>query len=386
MSNTNTAILSQYFDQVLFKNFNWENPRTLKEWLNLYLENIKESVSINTYNNYSSYIRMHIIPALGDKRLLELTTPMITEFMKKQLKSGRIRIRGGNHRLSAKTVKEQMMVFNKALDLAVKEGELLFNPCQSVDIPSQIQQEVEALEQTEQAQLEAQISNTFMPNSTLAAKIALHGGLRNGEVCALQMKHIDIENEVIIVEQTLYRTRCEENDGGIVDEVHEIDNVDKGTGDMEKQKDMKKVKKPKTKITIGKTKNKRDRIVPLSEELLEDLKVYISTMPKEYRSDPEHFLFVNKRGKPLEPRRLLSIFKDLLKKAGLKDNRFHVLRHTFATRCLECEIELKIVSKILGHSSIKITADLYTHVTKSASKCAMKKFHKDNWGKVYKIA
>ena len=338
----------QMKNPMIYTNMKVENDRTLNDWLPLYLESIKDKVTVNTYNNYHSYIFKHILPELGDKMLIELTTISLNEFVNDKLKNGRIRVRGENYGLSPKTVKEFITLLKKALDKAVQEGEMLFNPCHSVHVPSEVKTEVQILEQEEQHTLESHIPTTFMPNSPLMVKVALHAGLRNGEVCALKIKDIDLVKGLINVDKTLYRTRTK-------------------TG--------------KTEIVISKTKNKRQRFVPISDELKHDLQVYLDTMPEDMKNDSEQFLFTNRRGKPLEPRSLLYHFKKLLMEAGLQNIRFHNLRHTFATRCLECGIELKIVSKILGHSNIQITADLYTHVTNRAMRKAMTKFNKENWMK-----
>lgn len=334
----------------LYTNMILENSRTLDEWLPLYLEGLKDNITVNTYNNYSSYIYKHILPELGSMKLTDLSAPIIKEFIVKKLQYGRIRIHNENRGLSTKTVKEHFVLLKKALDKAVEDGEMLYNPCHSISFPKQIKKEVHALEQEEQAKLEEKITDEFIPDSPLTAKVALYAGLRNGEVCALKLKDIDLDKGLINVSKTLYRTRTENN---------------------------------RTEIVISKTKNKRQRYVPIPDELKKSLERYINSMPDEKRNNPEQFLFENKRGKPLEPRRLLFHFKMLLKDAGLGNIRFHNLRHTFATRCLECGIEMKIVSKILGHSTIQITADLYTHVTNRTMRNAMMKFNKENWINAY---
>ena len=329
---------------------NIENPKLLREWLPLYLEEISKYITINTYNNYSSYMYRHILPQLGEYTLTELTTPIIKKYIEDKLDHGRIRVSGSAKGLSAKTVKEHYTFLKKALDKAVEAGEMYYNPCHSVSFPKALKQEIHALEQEEQIKLEAHIRPEFEANSRLTAKLALYAGLRNGEICALQIKDVDFESNMILVSKTLYRART-------------------NTG--------------KTEIMVNHTKNKRHRYVPIPKSLLEDLKRYVATMPEEMRNNPDQYLFVNRRGKPLEPKRLLCHFKELLKEAGLQDIRFHNLRHTFATRCLECGIELKIVSKILGHSTIQITADLYTHVTNRAMKNAMSRLVSENWNYAY---
>lgn len=331
-------------------NINIENPKTLNDWLSIYLDDISKEITINTFNNYNSYIFRHIVPVLGEYKLTELTAPIIKKYILEKLSNGRIRITGEEKGLSTKTVKEHFTLLKKALDKAVEEGEMYYNPCHSISFPKQIKPEVHALEQEEQEKLESHIHARFEPNSNLTAKVALYAGLRNGEVCALQIKDIDSKNSMISVSKTLYRTKTASG---------------------------------KTEIIVSKTKNKRQRFVPITKGLMDDLKTYIATMPEEMRNNPEQYVFTNQRGNPLEPKRLLCHFKKLLKEAGLQDIKFHNLRHTFATRCLECGIDMKIVSKVLGHSTIQITADLYTHVTNRAMQNAMSKLIKENWNNAY---
>lgn len=319
---------------------------TLNDWLPLYLEHLKSNITVNTFNNYNSYIQKHLLPDLGSYPLCELTAPLIKNFIFHKIKYGRIRIRGTNHGLSEKTVKEYFVLLKKALDKAVEDGILSFNPCHCISFPKQTKQEVQIMEQEEQEKLEEHICDAYMANSSLFVKVALYTGMRNGEICALKIKDIDLKKDVIHVAHTLYRSKT--MDG-------------------------------KTSILLSQTKNKRERYVPIPKELKRSLMYYFATMPEEIKNSPEQFLFVNQRGRPLEPRRLLYHFHRLLKDAGMIPTRFHNLRHTFATRCLECGIEMKIVSKILGHSSIQITADLYTHVTHRAMLKEMAKFKKENW-------
>lgn len=343
---TDPAVLaSLYLDKTGALKF-LDNPITLGEWLLLYLDEIRNDITINTYNNYNSYIMKHILPSLGQMKLIELTAPIIKQYIIDKLNNGRIRIRGDKIGLSIKTVKEHYVLLKKALNKAVEEGEMLFNPCMGVSFPKDIKSEIQPLEQEDQEKMETHIQPEFKANSFLTVKIALYAGLRNGEVCALQLKDIDLKNHLIHITKTLYRARTENG---------------------------------RTEIRIGTTKNKRKRYVPITKELEKDLLVYLNSMPEEMRNDPEQFLFVNNKGRALEPKSLLYHFKKLLKKCGLSNIRFHDLRHTFATRCLECGIELKIVSKMLGHSSIQITADLYTHVTNKTMCYAMIKLNKQNW-------
>lgn len=324
-----------------------QTSETLREWLPRYLSDIRNEISRNSYNNYYSYMNRHILPLLGNYHLHELNGPIIRDYISTKLDGGRVDGKGG---LSTRTVQEHLLLLKQALDEAVMEGKLSGNPCRSVSMPKIIRKETRALSGLEQARLEHHIHPEFEPNSTLAAKVALYGGLRNGEVCALNIGDIDFINQQITVSKTRYRTQI---------------------GDHA------------TAIFVADTKSKKQRTVPLTKELAHDLRIYLDTMPVELKARDDMPLFVNSLYRAVEPKNMLYHFKALLKEADLENIRFHDLRHTFATRCLEVGIDIKVVSQILGHASTRITADLYTHVTPQMMWKALTKLNKENWMQIY---
>ena len=158
--------------------------------------------------------------------------------------------------------------------------------------------------------------------------LALYSGIRLGELCALTWADIDLEARTLYVRHTLQR----------------IQNRNRQDGE------------PKTILQLGLPKNKKERAIPLHGQILPVLertrRLYL---PSDY--------LLSGTSDPVEPRRMSSRFKRILKECGLRDIRFHVLRHTFATYSLESGMRTKVLSELMGHSSVKITLDRYVHLS-----------------------
>lgn len=156
----------------------------------------------------------------------------------------------------------------------------------------------------------------------LAVLLCLHTGLRLGELCALQWTDIDIHTMTLTVNRTVQRISVQ--------------------GYM-------------TKTILLETEPKSEqskRIIPLSDELVQLL--------LQIKGN-QLYIFGGK--KPLDPRTMQYRFKRILNKAGIENKNFHLLRHTFATNCVENKMDVKVLSEILGHSDVKITLNCYVHPT-----------------------
>ena len=159
----------------------------------------------------------------------------------------------------------------------------------------------------------------------LGILICFNTGMRIGEICALTWNDIDIQNETIHIHKTLQRIYI-----------------------FEKTK-----KQTKLILDTPKTKNSI-RDIPILPELLSLLRSIKKVVNNEY------FILSND-STPLEPRAYRNYYKDLLNKIGVPFIKFHALRHSFATRCVESKCDYKTISVILGHSSINTTMNLYVH-------------------------
>ena len=157
----------------------------------------------------------------------------------------------------------------------------------------------------------------------LGILLCISTGLRLGEICSLKWKDINLKGKVLYVNTTVQRIA--------------VDGY-----------------KTKTILMEGEPKSifsKRE--IPLSEEIIKWLTLY-------YDSAEQYVLC---RNKPMEPRTYQNKFQKYLKLAGIERKNFHILRHTFATNCMNSGMDIKSLSEILGHSDVKITLNCYVHPT-----------------------
>lgn len=155
--------------------------------------------------------------------------------------------------------------------------------------------------------------------------ICLYTGIRIGELCALQWKNVSLGEKTIKIEQTMQR----------------LQSVDFNA--MQKTKII--VTEPKSYAAI--------RTIPLPE--------FVIDLIKPFACEPDAYLLSGDCDSVIEPRTMQNSFKLYLEEGCIEDANFHSLRHTFATRCVEAGFDLKTLSEILGHASVKITLDKYVH-------------------------
>ena len=272
----------------------------------------KQYVKKSTYAAYSLLIQSHLLPDLGDKE--DVVEEDVQGLVNRKLAAG----------LSQKTVRDILVVLKMILRYGVKRG--LF-PGHQIDVifPTEREkQDIEVLTLANQRQLMNYIKEhfTFL---NLGIFICLNAGLRIGEVCALQWDDLDVASGVIRINKTIQR-------------IYLVD------GDVKHTELI--VDKPKTQNSI--------REVPMTRELL----ALIRPLKKVVRGD---FYVLTNAASPTEPRTYRCYFNKLQKELGLPRMRFHGLRHSFATRCIESKCDYKTVSVLLGHSNISTTLNLYVH-------------------------
>jgi len=272
----------------------------------------KQYVKKSTYAAYSLIIQSHLIPELGG--VDDVIEELVQDFVNRKLESG----------LSQKTVRDILVVLKMILRYGAKHGYLESHQMDLVFPTEREKQDVEVLTLANQRQLMTYVKEHFTFQN-LGIFICLSAGLRIGEVCALRWNDIDIISGVIHVNKTLQR----------------IYMVDGKTSYTELIEDA-----PKTKNSI--------REVPMTHNLL----ALVRPLKKIVRGD---FYVLTNASKPIEPRTYRVYFNKLQQQLGLPRMRFHGLRHSFATRCIESKCDYKTVSVLLGHSNISTTLNLYVH-------------------------
>lgn len=290
----------------------------LKDWLAGYC---KTKCTMRTCDGYESVALLHLIPALGHVPL-------------KNLQPRDIQSHYGNLRqaLSNRTVLHVHRVLSQALKWAVRQNYIGRNPCELVDVPRAEKTIMNTLSAFEvSVLLEAAQDSYYYP----IIYTAVSTGLRRNELLALRWRDVDLDLLSLSVSRTLY----------------------KGKGRVE-------YKEPKS-------EHSRRRV-----SLTPKLALYL----REYRAEREwismpvaldDLVFGDPDGKPIDPSTLSHNFGKLVKRLGLSV-RLHDLRHTYATLMLAAGVHPKIVSEALGHSTVAITLDIYSHVTPGLQEAAAK--------------
>ena len=282
---------------------------TLSEWLKLWLD-MHENIKATTKAHYKNIIYNHLVPAMGSMKLKRLKHENIQAFVNKKSKS-----------LSPATVSNIFIVFKNALKCAMSKG---YIGCvwDNIKLPQKQQTDIRILTRAEQDRLDIMLSE----KEDIGILLSLYAGLRIGEVCALKWSNINFETATLTVTGTQIRTK-------------------KGI-----------------EITAPKTKSSY-REVPLMNFLI-----------KKLQAIPHECEFVLSRNKKaFDVRTYRNYFKRKLKEAKVPDICYHALRHTFATRALELNIDSKTVCDILGHSNEQITMNIYTHSLKEHKTQMLKK-------------
>ena len=299
----------------------------ISEWLDFK----KGTVKASTYAVYVSTYEGHLKGQWEKLRLTEMTTDMFNTFLKEKLDCGR---KDGTGGLSPKTVADMRSVITMVLDYAKSRN----YPCHAVNklfYPPGISGNVSVLSSSEQKKLEEAVFCSADP-MTSGILIALYCGLRIGEICALQWTDIDFEEGILHVRKTLLRIR-----------------------------DLSPDAPRKTKVVIERPKTASSvRKIPVPAFLL----TYLTA----FSSSPEAYILTGSAAY-MEPRLYLSRYKRILKAAGVQEYTFHTLRHTFATRWIDNGFDVKALSEILGHSSVKTTLQRYVHPSMESKRQQMEK-------------
>ena len=283
-----------------------------KSVVELWQADKQQFVKKSTFAAYSLLIANHLLPAFSETN--DIYEEDVQQFVFKKLKEG----------LSQKSVKDILIVLKMILRYGAKHN-LMEHRQIDIRFPTERErQEVEVLSKTNQRKIMEFVKSNFTFQN-LGIYICLSAGLRIGEVCALTWNDIDAEQGVIYVNKTIQRIYL--------------------VGEIEKR----------TEVIIDTPKSKNSiREIPMTKELLRMVK------PLKKVVNSSFFVLTNSAA-PTEPRTYRNYYKRLMKQLDIPALKFHGLRHSFATRCIESNCDYKTVSVLLGHSNISTTLNLYVH-------------------------
>lgn len=283
-------------------------------------------VKQSTYAAYVLVLENHILPAFGECEAL--SEKIVQEFVLRKLNGG----------LSVKTVKDILIVLKMVMKFGVKNG--CMNYCEwDIKYPTtEGGKEIEVLTVAHHKKILNFIRQNFTFRN-LGIYISLTTGLRIGEICGLKWSDIDADNGTITVRRTIER-------------IYIVDGEEKHTELI--------VNTPKTKNSC--------REIPMNKELLSMVK----PLKKVVNTD---FYVLTNEEKPTEPRTYRNYYHRLMARLDIPRLKYHGLRHSFATRCIESNCDYKTVSVLLGHANITTTLNLYVHPNmEQKKKCISRMF------------
>lgn len=287
------------------------------QFLSTWLDHRKGSLRAKTFQRYESQIRLYALPALGDVELRKVTPQHLVRVYTELLETR-----------SSASVAQLHAILHSAFKTAVKWHLLSANPADGVTAPRASTAEMRWLTAE---QVRSLIDGLEGDLYRALYVVAVATGMRQGEILGLRWQDVDFEGSALRVVNKLVRTA----DGYRLEE--------------------------------PKTKRSRRRIV-LPDMVVAELRAHRIREAERLlalgiRIDDERLVFTDQYGEPVYGAHLTERhFKPTLERLGLPVIRFHDLRHTAATLLLEQGVHVKVVSEMLGHSSVQITLDRYSHV------------------------
>ena len=290
-------------------------------WIVKWLQRKEQLVKESTFAAYSNIVVNHLLPKFGDMKLEQITEEVIQDYVFELLKHGRLDGSGG---MGERASKDIVIVLKNTLRDAMR-AKLIKTTVFEIRFPSfNSQYKVKVLSPAEQKQLCDAIDSDLTTRSA-GIFLSLHTGMRIGEVCALRWMDVDMDDRMIHINHTLQRVY---------------------------KKDLTGMGKSKLLLSTPKTKTSC-RSIPISKSLF-------AVMKELSPSCPDMF-FLSGSEKMVEVRTFRTFFEAFLLRNGIEKFNFHVLRHTFATRCIEAGADCKTVSELLGHATVNMTLNLYVH-------------------------
>ena len=301
--------------------------KTIREIAAAWKEYKRPYVKQSTMAAYVLILENHILPTFGEDN--SLPEQSVQAFVLHKIESG----------LSTKSVKDILIVLKMVMKFGVKKEWMTYYEWDIKYPPSSENKVLDVLSVTNHRKILNHIQShfTFMG---LGIYISLSTGLRIGEICALKWSDINVTDGILTVNRTIERIYIIEGE------------------------------KKHTELVINTPKTKNScREIPMNKELLGMLK------PLKKVVNDDYYILTNDE-RPTEPRTYRNYYKRLMEKLHIPKLKYHGLRHSFATRCIEVGCDYKTVSVLLGHSNISTTLNLYVHPNMEQKKRCIDKVFK----------
>lgn len=288
----------------------------VKEWLLIWLENyVQPTAKERTRLRYSEVVKHHLIPHIGELEMAEVTPLVLQQMVTGLTANGNLRTGGA---LSANTVNVIITVIQSALRVAYQLGYIPEYTADRVRRPRAAEKGIECFTLKEQKKIEAAVLADRRPKM-FGVVLCLYTGLRIGELLALTWSDVDFSKGELTVSKSCHDSR---KDGRYC----------------------RLTEAPKTPTSR--------RIVPIPRQLLPLLR-------EQKKKSSSAFVVGEDKVKTV--RSYQYSFTLLLRRLDIPHRGFHALRHTFATRALECGMDVKTLSEILGHKNPAVTLNRYVH-------------------------
>lgn len=301
--------------------------KTIREIAAAWKEYKRPYVKQSTMAAYVLILENHILPTFGEDN--SLPEHSVQAFVLHKIESG----------LSTKSVKDILIVLKMVMKFGVKKEWMTYYEWDIKYPPNSENKVLDVLSVSNHRKILNHIQShfTFMG---LGIYISLSTGLRIGEICSLKWSDINVTDGILTVNRTIERIYIIEGE------------------------------KKHTELVINTPKTKNScREIPMNKELLGMLK------PLKKVVNDDYYILTNDE-RPIEPRTYRNYYKRLMEKLDIPKLKYHGLRHSFATRCIEVGCDYKTVSVLLGHSNISTTLNLYVHPNMEQKKRCIDKVFK----------
>lgn len=270
----------------------------------------------------------NIYPYLGHLKFNQITTDQVQKLINHLYK---------NEKLSYSSVKKAYVALNSCYKHAMIKKDVSINPCFGVELPSAAEntKEIVSFTQDEVERLKTELTKrqddgTYSYYYGAAFMLILNTGLRMGEALSLSWSDVDLDNKIITIRKNGITAKKRDIDGNIIGGYdHRVQNSTKTS--------------------------KSNRTIPINKSA----EIALRQLREGNKSS---YVIVNSKSKRVLPANFERSFRVILRNAGIDKSGIHTLRHTFATMLYQRGVEVKMISRLLGHSSVKITYDIYVHL------------------------